>query len=375
MPTQRKRTAEPERVRTDKSLRTERDQADQAFNERQAAVETEADEIVDRAREEADAVLLAARDKADQKLDKGPAVAVARAALAGERAVEDEVLRGERASADTVLRQQREESARALARLLPLEREQTDRFLLTERARSDDAVTYRDDFLGIVSHDLRNLLGGIVLSAGLLADTAPEDESGREVLAGTARIQRYAARMNRLIGDLIDVASIDAGHLAVTLAPGDLGALVIEASETFQAAAAAKSLTIATEIVGAPLLGQLDHGRIFQVLVNLISNAIKFTARGGAISIRAAPVEGSLALTVEDTGIGIPADMLEQVFERFWQVGPGDRRGSGLGLYISRCIIGAHGGKIWAESEPGRGSRFTFTLPHAGAIAKPAASA
>lgn len=356
----------PERVNTDKSLRTERDKTDRALAESQAAVEADADEVVRLARETADAVLLKARDKADQDLAQTAPKAGARAIIANERAREDEALGDERASADVALQRERDEDALVLARLLPFDRDETDRTLLTERNRSDEALSNRDDFLSIVSHDLRNLLAGIVVSATLLSERAGENENGAQLRVETTRIQRYASRMNRLIGDLLDVASIDAGQLAVTPASGDLTALMGEAVDLFQALASAKGIALEMQVEG-PLPAEFDHDRMLQVLANLITNSIKFTSRGGKIWVRAVRAEDELRLSVSDTGSGIPSDLLDAVFERFWQVTKGDRRGLGLGLYISRCIVEAHGGKIWAESKLGEGSTFWFTLPGAGA--------
>ena len=102
---------------------------------------------------------------------------------------------------------------------------------------------------------------------------------------------------------------------------------------------------------------------MLQVLANLIANSIKFTPKGGSIRVSCERVGESLEFCVEDTGEGIPAAMLEAIFERFWQVGKNDRRGLGLGLYISRCIVEAHGGNIRAESNPGQGTRMRFTIP------------
>ena len=152
-----------------------------------------------------------AREKADDKLDAAKAGVAARAAVAIERAGEDEALKEDRAAADASLRRERDEQARPLTVLLPLEREKTDLYLLTERARSDDALAHRDDFLGIVSHDLRNLLGGIAGNAALLSKQASKSDEGRRTTATAQRIERYVARMNRLIGDLGDVVSIEAG--------------------------------------------------------------------------------------------------------------------------------------------------------------------
>jgi len=339
----------------------EREKTDHALAERQAA-EEDSDLVVHRARESADAVLTEARAKADERLEASPHVG-AHATLAEARVLDDEALQEERASADEILRRERDENARVLSRLLPLEREKTDRFLLTERARSDVALSNRDNFLGLVSHDLRNLLSGIVMSAELLSARAPENEDGAQTLVATARIQRYAARMNRLIGDLLDLGSIDAGKLAVTTARGDLSTLIAEAVETFQAAASAKGISLQTESVESPLRAEFDHDRMLQVLVNIIANGIKFTSQGGRIQVRGESAGDELRFSISDTGSGIPGHMLEAIFERFWQVGKDDRRGVGLGLYISRCIVEAHGGKIWAESTLGEGSTLYFTLP------------
>jgi signal transduction histidine kinase len=357
-----RKSAFAEREQTNEGLRVEREKTDRALAERQTAEEV-SDKVIHRARESADAVLTEARAKADQLLDQALPHVAACATLAEERVHEDEALQDERASADEILRRERDENARVLSRLLPLERDKTDRFLLTERARSDDALANRDNFLGIVSHDLRNLLGGIVMSADLLSARAPKNEDGKQTLTATARIQRYAARMNRLIGDLVDVASIDAGKLAVTPVPSDAAALIAEAVDTFQAAASAKGISLQTEMVESPLLAEFDHDRMLQVLANIITNAIKFTSQDGRIRVRGECAEDELRLSITDTGAGIPDNVLEAIFERFWQVGKNDRRGVGLGLYISRCIVEAHGGRIWAESKLGEGTRLCLTLP------------
>ena len=354
----------PERAETDESLRTERAGTDRALAEQQAAIERHADVLLHRARQAADAVLSTARDRADDRREQdGHATAAIDAPVAVARIREDEVLRAERAAADETLRRERQVTSLALSRLLPLEREKTDRHLLTERVRSDDAVSNRDDFLSIVSHDLRNLLGGIAGSADVLAERSAEGTTGEQIRAGAARIRRYAARMNRLIGDLVDVASIDAGRLAVTPVPGDAAALVAEAVETFQSSAAAKQLGLQMAIGAGPLIAPFDHGRLLQVLFNLLANAIKFTSEGGRIWVRAERDEAQLRLSVGDTGPGIAGDMLESVFQRFWQAGKNDQRGLGLGLYISKCLVEAHGGTLWAESQLGEGSTFTFTVP------------
>ena len=352
----------PERELTDASLREEREEADREMTANRVAIEKHADAVVEHARENADAVLVAAREKADKTADT-PVAHSLQAAIAEDREVEDATLCDERAAADQTLRHERDARARLLLRLLPHERDATDQYLLTERARSDDALATRDDFLGMVAHDLRDLLNGIVVSSQFLAQKLEKHSDREQLLLETTRIERYGARMNRLIGDLVDVASIDAGKLAMQMVQGDVASLVIEAVEALQVTASARGVSLAVQDETEPCLVQFDHDRMLQVLANLIANSIKFTPQGGSIRVHCQRVGELLEFCVEDTGEGIPAAMLEAVFERFWQVGKNDRRGLGLGLYISRCIVEAHGGNIRAESRPGQGTRMFFTLP------------
>ena len=363
----------PERDKTDQSLRAERLKTDEAVAAKQADIARHADAVVERAREtadevlsvareNADAVLDTARDRADEVLDRGAPGAGAEAVVAEERLLADETLHGERDDADESLRQERRKYVRTLGGYFPAERESTDRYLLGERIRSDDALANRDDFLAIVTHDLRDLIGGIVMSTALLSRTASGNASGNAILAEVKRIDRYAARMNRLIGDLMDVASIDAGKLRVTPQAGDLALLAAEAADAFRAPASAKGVSIAT-LIEAPLAAAFDHDRILQVLSNLISNSLKFTPRGGKITIHGERDGAAVRLGVLDTGSGIREGALERIFERFAQVGADDRRGLGLGLYISRCVVEAHGGRIWAQSPAAGGTEICLTLP------------
>jgi signal transduction histidine kinase len=171
--------------------------------------------------------------------------------------------------------------------------------------------------------------------------------------------------MNRLIGDLVDVASIEAGALAVTRESSDPALVVSEAVATFHAQALAGGIDLAAEIIPESSLASFDAARILQVVINLLSNAIKFTPKGGKVNVRVENGGGELHFSVSDSGAGIAPDHMETIFERFVQVAKNDRRGFGLGLYISKCIVQGHGGRIWAESAPGRGSTFYFTLPAA----------
>jgi signal transduction histidine kinase len=308
---------------------------------------------MDRARAAADALLGAARLKADRE-PLSPETA-------DERAGADRVVREDRATADIALRGDRSDRTDALEALLVHERAATDAYLLTERARADAAVANRDDFLGMVAHDVRNLLHLVVLSLELLRPRG--DEPDPQAAAAIERVRRYVARMNRLIGDLVDVTSIDAGKLAMSPVEGDAAALVAEASEAFLSAALEKGVSLSAEVPAVPLSASFDHDRMLQVFANVIANSIKFTPRGGSIVVRVEAARGMLRFAISDTGVGVPAPMLETIFERFWQVSGNDRRGQGLGLYISKSIVEAHGGRIWAESTPGKGSQFCFTLP------------
>lgn len=364
----------PERSRTDESLRVERDKTDRAIASRQDNAARRADAVVELARDNADAVVSTARNNADAVLDAArnkasdtsldPGVGrLAKATLNEERGLADEALRDERMEADELLHVERQAYARALRGFLPLERESTDRYLKSERNRSDAAIGNRDDFLAIVTHDLRDLLGGIVISSTVIAQSAPSDEDGRTTLAETTRIKRYAGRMNRLIGDLMDIASIDSGKLAVTCADGDLAAVIAEAAEAFEASASARGIALESRIDNAPLRARFDHGRILQVLSNLIANSLKFTPPGGSILLSGERDGDDVHVSVVDTGSGIPEAALESVFDRFSQAGGNDRRGLGLGLYISRCLLEAHGGRISAHSKPGAGTRISLVLP------------
>jgi signal transduction histidine kinase len=348
---------EAQRVETDDSLRTERRRLDAAHKLGLEGVE--ADRVIELARARADVVLADARETADLEVH----MSASPDDVARDRADADEVLQDERAVADESLRRDREDSARLISLLLPLARRDTDSKLHTERTSADAALSHRDDFLGMVSHDLKNLLAGIVLSADILAVHASETGDGRAIATGTRRILLFATRMKKLIGDLTDVTSLDAGELAVTTAANDARELVEETVAAFRLLAAGKGISLEGDTVDAPLPLSCDRDRILQVLSNLVGNALKFTAGGGRVSAAAARVEDEVCFSVMDTGPGIPEDLLESVFERFWQAGKDDRRGLGLGLYIAKSLVEAHGGRIWAESRLGEGSTFSFTLP------------
>src|SRR3954471_22110423 len=352
-----------EREQTDESLRVERERADRTLEDDLALADETADVVISRARALADALLAAARSKTDQATT-GELLSDT---LKTARALEDQVVQRERVTADGVLRDER---AVHIA-LLSHERDTTDHDLSHERARSDKALAMRDEFMGIVSHDLLNLLNAMVGVSSLIEKEVAQDNHVERVAAHARRVQRSGARMRRLVGDLVDVASIEAGMLAVTRAIGDPADVLTEAVETFQAQASGSGISLTSEIApGVPPVA-FDAARILQVLCNLLSNALKFTPAHGSIVVRLEHVDDDVVCCVSDTGLGIPDDKVEAVFDRFVQLTKNDRRGVGLGLFISKCIVRGHGGRIWVENSIGKGSSFCFTLP-VGATARDA---
>ena len=347
-----------ERRQTDQSLRVERQMADQALGEELAAIDITADAVISRARARADEVLAAARANTDRHLAVDAPGTRTPEIIDRERKREDQILREERAEADETLREERADHVALLSR----ERKDTDSDLANERARSDHSLATRDEFLAVVSHDLRNMLNTIATSAGLIAAGVLRADHAEQVRTGAQRIQRSAARMNRLVGDLVDVASIEAGRLAVTAEAGDVTQVVVEAVDSFLPQASATQVALLTDLEQPSAPVAFDSARILQVLTNLLSNALKFTPAGGTVVVQVEQVDSEVRVAVSDTGSGIPADQLDAVFERFRQV-TSDRRGVGLGLYISKAIVEGHGGRIWAENRTAGGSAFCFALP------------
>jgi signal transduction histidine kinase len=176
-------------------------------------------------------------------------------------------------------------------------------------------------------------------------------------------IKRAAQRMHSLIGDLLDVRRIESGQLTVEPKKGDVRNFLCEAVDMLRPLTSSAGLKL--QIVLEPGLPRVlvDVARIQQVLSNLIGNAIKFTPCDGSITVRAESTSDGVRVSVADTGRGISSEELPHVFGRFWQSKRTDRRGLGLGLAIAKAIVEAHGGRIWVESEVGKGSTFFFTLP------------
>jgi len=234
-----------------------------------------------------------------------------------------------------------------------------ERRLLSEQR----AVRARDDLIAVVSHDLKNPLSAILMQAESMLTRASVggEESVHLLRVSAERIARSATHMKALIEDLLDLARIETQRFTLHLQSVESRHLLDEALLAALPLAEPKRITLAVDLIDLPRL-EADPERIFRVLSNLLGNAVKFTPEGGTITLRAAPRGDELLITVIDTGPGIAADHLPHVFERYWQAGPASRAGAGLGLYIARGIVEAHGGRIWAESSAG-GATLIFTLP------------
>lgn len=226
------------------------------------------------------------------------------------------------------------------------------------------AVRERNDVLSIVAHDLRDSLHLIAASAALVRElplTAGKRVEHLDIITRTAQ------RMSRLIQDLLDVSRLEADKLALVRRPVAVPALIAEAEQLFRPMAEEAGIELVFETADALPEIEVDPDRILQVLSNLVGNALKFTAAGGRVRVRALPLphEGLVRVSVIDSGAGIPARNLDHLFDRFWQAETAHSAGAGLGLVIAKGIVERHGGSITVESEPGRGSAFHFTVPAA----------
>lgn len=232
--------------------------------------------------------------------------------------------------------------------------------------RAQRAVQAKDELLGIVAHDLRSPLTAITMKASLLGSELPDPE----LKARAESIVSVGKRTGVLVQTLLDAASIEAGRFAVARDRCTLTAILNATLETFESIAAQKAITLTGRIDSQETVLHADRDRMVQALSNLVGNALKFTPKGGRVEVRGAQQCGRVLLTVRDTGPGIPPEHVSRVFERHWSADPQSKTGAGLGLYIARAIIDAHGGRIWATSDDG-GAMFHVELPLAPAITRP----
>ncbi|HET7144201.1 MAG TPA: ATP-binding protein [Anaerolineales bacterium] len=234
--------------------------------------------------------------------------------------------------------------------------------LVQDLTRVRRLETVRRDFISNVSHELRTPLASLkalteTLQNGALADP----DAGPRFLS---RISTEVDALTQMAQELLDLSRIESGQVELILAPLSPKALLTSAAERMKMQTERAGLKISIKCEDDLPTVSADKARLEQVLVNIIHNAVKFTKPGGEIGLEAVSVSGGNRFAVRDSGVGIPAESLARIFERFYRV---DRSrtgsGTGLGLSISKHIIEAHGGKIWAESEEGKGSVFYFVIP------------
>lgn len=223
----------------------------------------------------------------------------------------------------------------------------------------------KEEFVAIVSHELRTPLTAMRGALGLLAGGAvgelPADARPLVEIANS-----NAERLGRLVNDMLDLQRWESGKMPLVPGDVDLSDLVQRVVSVMRPLADRAGVRLAADV--PRLVIRADRDRVEQLLMNLVANAIKFSPKGGTVSVRIEEREATVRIAVSDEGRGIPADQLERVFERFAQVDASDARqkgGTGLGLAISRAIAEQHGGRIWVESALGAGSTFYIELPHA----------
>jgi signal transduction histidine kinase len=384
-----------ERTRTDKSLTAERSVADRSMSRGGEVTQRAADVARRKIQDEADRTLRTDRKAADAERARKPSRKPPSRELVTERRRAAESLRRERQRADRSLARQRRHTDSALREerrerrdtekgLFARERGRTDRDLGEERNQTDDAfrlaerrvsqattarekaaaaVLLRDEFLAIISHDLRTPLNIIEINAVRLAQRVSAGEGAEQLRRMCLQIEEAVKRIARMVEELLDAERMALAKLRLQTKPGDLRDVAREAVDMVAPLVSEQGVSLEATLPEEPVQASFDRDRILQVFSNLLGNAVKFTPKGGKVRLG---IEKSdrLLVTVSDTGPGIPADQHDRVFRRFTQVraAPG---GAGLGLYIARRIIEAHGGEIGVNSRPGGGSTFFFTLPEA----------
>jgi len=234
----------------------------------------------------------------------------------------------------------------------------------TARQQAEDANRAKSDFLAVMSHELRTPLNAVLGYADLL-DAGVSGALNPTQLKQVAAITSSARHLLEMIEEILAFAKIESGTERVNLEHTNLAAVIEDAAALVRPAAAARNLDFTVELPSGDIHARTDSRKVRQILVNLLSNAVKFTERG-SITLRARTEDNWIIIDVEDTGIGIPAEHLEHIFDAFWQVERTTTRttgGTGLGLSVSRSIARQLGGEVTVESTVGKGSRFTVRLP------------
>jgi PAS domain S-box-containing protein len=232
---------------------------------------------------------------------------------------------------------------------------------LYEQARQ--AVRARDEVVAVVSHDLRNPLNAVLIASTVLTEYGEPGRLSERDRRQLDVIRRSAEQMTALTQDLLEVSSLESGSVAMNPRACAPATLLGAADEMFRPVAEEQEVALLlTPADDAVVAVQADYGRVLQVLSNLVGNALKFTPAGGRVELGAVRAAEYVRFWVRDSGPGIEREHLPRLFDRFWQAQRGGKAGAGLGLAIAKNIVEAHGGQIWAESAPGEGSTFHFTL-------------
>ena len=239
---------------------------------------------------------------------------------------------------------------------------------ITERkrteARLNEAIIARNGLLSFVSHDLKNPLSVIDLATLFLIRNCTAGCSSHLILETAQRIRKSSTQMSRLISDLLDLSSIEAGHFQIQPAVVQVGDVMDKAIESLRPLAEAKKIRLEVDASYRTVEIVYDRDRIAQVFSNIIGNAIKFTEERGSVVQVSCQVSGDwVTFVVSDNGPGVSPNEMPHIFDRFWHSNRTKRAGTGLGLAISQEIVKAHQGRIWVESTVGQGSRFYFTAP------------
>ena len=239
-----------------------------------------------------------------------------------------------------------------------------DKELEQKSRQLEVASQHKSEFLANMSHELRTPLNAVIGFSEVLSDRmfGELNEKQEEYLKD---IYASGQHLLSLINDILDLSKVEAGRMELELAAFDLPTAIDNALTLVRERAGRRGITLGCEIGERVGMIQGDERKVKQVLLNILSNALKFTPEGGRIDVRTALKEGTVEISVTDTGVGIAPEDQEAIFEEFRQVGTSDKKveGTGLGLALSRKFIELHGGRIWVQSQEGVGSTFTFTIP------------
>jgi signal transduction histidine kinase len=377
--------SESSRAETDKSLSDERTKTDSHLERRHKDVEGQTTEAIEGDRRIADehrALERAARDRhvteGQERTTKGD-----ESLVMAEREQSDNAIRKERALQDSNLQRERREKQLLVEALLFTERQRTDdnlsherecvdrasqhalRHLADEQARhtsTREELSDRELALGIICHDLKNQSVAISIGAQLLRRQLSKDSWDRaDLLRQVSAVEDNAAFMSRMVDSLLDIERFAHGKVTLSLKPADLCVLLQDTAKLFSPVALNKSCTLDTDLCPEPLWVSVDHDRLLQAVSNLVGNAIKFTPSGGTISLAVKQDQTRVTVSITDTGPGIAEQDRLKLFRKFSQLKKAEA-GLGLGLYIAKSIVEAHGGAIWVDSTVGQGSSFRFTL-------------